>query len=220
MKDRSLRSRSAFTLIEILVVVSIVGILAALITATASNVSRSGQMAKSVSNLRTIGAGVALYASENGSRLPVWKDDSPGGTGLWWETLLPYTGENIEVFHSPADTNFDATNRESLFETVSYGWNYQVVGRNPEERPPDEEPSQPNYYRKRLSFFTHTSDTLVACEGAAQWCYSYVTAEHPPARDRYDGKTPSLFLDGHVKVLDREVLTKSDPYFLDDDLRH
>jgi prepilin-type N-terminal cleavage/methylation domain-containing protein/prepilin-type processing-associated H-X9-DG protein len=71
-KHRALlvRSSRAFTLIELLTVIAIIGILAALVIPTVGNVRKSANSAKCLSNLRQIGNAFSLYAADNKGRLP------------------------------------------------------------------------------------------------------------------------------------------------------
>lgn len=62
--------RSAFTLIELLTVVAIVGILAAILIPVVGNVRKSAQNTNCVSNLRQIGHAMALYTNDHNGRLP------------------------------------------------------------------------------------------------------------------------------------------------------
>jgi prepilin-type N-terminal cleavage/methylation domain-containing protein/prepilin-type processing-associated H-X9-DG protein len=64
------QTNSAFTLIEILVVIAIIAVLAAIAVPTFNSMFRSSAQAQSASNLRQWGSGVMLYAADNGGKLP------------------------------------------------------------------------------------------------------------------------------------------------------
>lgn len=73
---------AAFTLIELLSVIAIIGILAAILIPTVNSVKASAQQAVCLSNLRQIAMGSLLYAQNNKNRLP----GAPGVTvqrGVW-----------------------------------------------------------------------------------------------------------------------------------------
>lgn len=87
--------RRAFTLIELLTVIAIIGILAAIIIPTVGRVRQSARAAQCKSNLRQIGAGLHLYAADNKDRLPfgLTQPQSPGtGNFVWHRAILPYIG--------------------------------------------------------------------------------------------------------------------------------
>lgn len=69
----------AFTLIELLTVIAIIGILAAIIIPTVGSVRKAAQKAKCVSNLRQIGVSLIGYANNNKQQLPRLS----GGTLAW-----------------------------------------------------------------------------------------------------------------------------------------
>lgn len=62
--------RGAFTLVELLVVLTLTSILFALALTALSNAREAGDKAKAVSNMRQIGTGIAMFASENDGKLP------------------------------------------------------------------------------------------------------------------------------------------------------
>ncbi|MBW7896365.1 MAG: prepilin-type N-terminal cleavage/methylation domain-containing protein [Opitutaceae bacterium] len=64
------RSPAAFTLIELLTVIAIIGILAAIIIPTVGSVREKAQRAVDASNLREIAKAAMLYAGDNNDRLP------------------------------------------------------------------------------------------------------------------------------------------------------
>ncbi len=64
------RSSGAFTLIELLTVIAIIGILAAIIIPTVGTVREKAQRAVDANNLREILKAAMLYAADNNDRLP------------------------------------------------------------------------------------------------------------------------------------------------------
>jgi prepilin-type N-terminal cleavage/methylation domain-containing protein len=62
-----LKARSAFTLIEILIVVAIIGILASVVLVGLGPVQRQGRDARRISDLRQVQTGLELYYGKNGN---------------------------------------------------------------------------------------------------------------------------------------------------------
>lgn len=80
------RSRQAFSLVEVLVVVLIIGVLAALVSPAVGSAMRRTREAQCVSNLRQIGAGISLYAAENDQKI-VYNIYT---SSTWVQALAPY----------------------------------------------------------------------------------------------------------------------------------
>ncbi|RRJ94804.1 DUF1559 domain-containing protein [Opitutaceae bacterium TAV4] len=85
------RIRRAFTLIELLTVIAIIGILAALIIPVTGAVRQRARSAQCVSNLRQVGLGLANYAADNKGKFPPRYSSSPA-TPSWRFVLGPYLG--------------------------------------------------------------------------------------------------------------------------------
>jgi prepilin-type N-terminal cleavage/methylation domain-containing protein/prepilin-type processing-associated H-X9-DG protein len=90
--------RSAFTLIELLTVIAIIGILAAILIPVVGSVRDRARSAQGLSNLRQLGLAVNLYADDHGERLPPWADfpvatrENPNPTQPRWQWIIaPYT---------------------------------------------------------------------------------------------------------------------------------
>src|SRR5690606_23791987 len=74
-------SPRAFTLIELLTVIAIIGVLAAIVISTLGQVRRSADRTRCSSNLRQIGLAVQLYTQDHRDRLPGPCYNAQGGTG-------------------------------------------------------------------------------------------------------------------------------------------
>jgi prepilin-type N-terminal cleavage/methylation domain-containing protein len=74
------RSAAAFTLIELLTVIAIIGILAAILIPTVSAVREKAKQVQCSSNVRDWGRAIMMYAAENKNRYAI-RD----GNGYWYQ---------------------------------------------------------------------------------------------------------------------------------------
>jgi prepilin-type N-terminal cleavage/methylation domain-containing protein len=92
----------AFSLVELLVVISIIALLAAIAVPAIRGAQENGQRAKCAANMKSVGAGIHLYAAENNGKLPSINCITPDTT--WIEQLQSHLGTNYtRVRVSPAD---------------------------------------------------------------------------------------------------------------------
>ncbi|AHF92791.1 N-terminal cleavage protein [Opitutaceae bacterium TAV5] len=83
----------AFTLIELLTVIAIIGILAAIILPTVGAVRKAAREVKSVSNLRQIALAMNTYADDNKDKFPPGYYYKQGEGELYWTSeLVSYIG--------------------------------------------------------------------------------------------------------------------------------
>ncbi len=123
------RSVAAFTLIELLIAIFIIGVLITLVAPQIQGVRERAQSAKCANNLRQIGVAVISYATDHDNRFPAVEsmpgdevyDSSVGGgepPKPIYETLSPY-GVTKAVLQCPNDLQ-----RSNYFakKGSSYGW--------------------------------------------------------------------------------------------------
>jgi prepilin-type processing-associated H-X9-DG protein len=126
---RCLRSTVAFSLIELLVVIGIIGLLTSLLMPALSRAKGKANDTKCISNLRQIGIALSIYADENQGRLP-FAERRPtqpvNPTNILpriVDVLSNHVGGATAIFRCPND-------HAGYFEKEgsSYEWNYQANG--------------------------------------------------------------------------------------------
>jgi prepilin-type N-terminal cleavage/methylation domain-containing protein/prepilin-type processing-associated H-X9-DG protein len=81
--------RSAFTLVELLVVIGIIAVLISILLPSLMMVRKQAKATVCMSNLRQIGAATLMYANDNKQWLPAATES--GGTPGWWKVeVSPY----------------------------------------------------------------------------------------------------------------------------------
>ena len=151
MSTRSGQRRPAFTLVEMLVVISIIGILVALIMPGIGRAKEQARAARCKNNLRNLQIGALNYAVDNGVSLPTaagWVSGTPPNP--WWTPegtndirngyLFRYVGSNYSVYVCPSfakpeivgSTTPDGTpfDWDRVRPVRSYAMNSRVTGSN------------------------------------------------------------------------------------------
>src|SRR3974390_162328 len=91
--------RKAFTLIDLLVVIAIIGVLASLLLPVLARAKQKAKATQCLSNLKQIGVGCALYELDNKDALP----ETSHQTASWIGKLSLYGLTNVYI--CPLDTN-------------------------------------------------------------------------------------------------------------------
>lgn len=97
-----LNRRAGFTLIELLVVIAIIAILAAILLPVFARARASAWNGPCMSNLRSLGLGMTMYATDHDGRLPA--SFRPGyieERNWWFESIQPYVLSR-KTNHCPA----------------------------------------------------------------------------------------------------------------------
>lgn len=90
--------RRAFTLIELMVVIAIIAILAALLMPALSGAKARGNSVKCLNNIRQLGIALTLYAGDNDGHYPARREREDA----WPVALLGYY-KDVNVLHCPQD---------------------------------------------------------------------------------------------------------------------
>jgi prepilin-type N-terminal cleavage/methylation domain-containing protein/prepilin-type processing-associated H-X9-DG protein len=111
LKNRERDASAGFTLVELLVVIGIIAILAAVSFGALQSAIIAAKRAKCTGNLHAIGTALNAFAGDNNEQYPQTSTQVPlliGGiaadTGKpgWMEQLDPYDGANHNIFNCPA----------------------------------------------------------------------------------------------------------------------
>jgi prepilin-type processing-associated H-X9-DG protein/prepilin-type N-terminal cleavage/methylation domain-containing protein len=105
---RAGRGRAAFTLVEVLVVATVLGILIALLMPGVRAVVEVARMTRCARNLSTIWQAHGLWRAENNVQHMIAGDD-------WTLRLLPYVEGRGEVFQCPSSRGRDLTSDRMAF---------------------------------------------------------------------------------------------------------
>lgn len=123
---RSRGVKRAFTIVELLVVVGILVVIAAIAVPVGMGAIKQGHRAACLNNLREIGVGLELYMADNNDFFPEIEmgRNSPDEEVPTLEGVLAEYLPDAEVFHCPADKEFFAKTGSS------YLWNSTQSGRH------------------------------------------------------------------------------------------
>ncbi len=115
-----------FTLIEILVVVAIISLLAAILFPVFARARENARRASCQSNMKQIGLGLLQYIADYDETLPysfygTFGDSTPVGSASdnykWMDAIFPYV-KSEAIFNCPSDS---ATNTYHYRDSVNYG---------------------------------------------------------------------------------------------------
>lgn len=133
MKNYPASRRLAFTLIEVLVVIAIIAILAAILFPAFTRAREKARQNTCLSNQRQLGMAIALYTQDFDETLPCGLGVS-GGHRIWagegWAgQVIPYV-RGLGLFACPSDRTQSTDPRNHI---ESYGYNINLIALEEEE---------------------------------------------------------------------------------------
>ncbi len=131
VRNQTRRGRSAFTLIELLIVIAIVGVLAALLLPVFNRAKEASRASACLSNLHQLGVALQLYVQDNRNRMPVMYDalfttnNAPTNIQKTVDVVLTNYFGTTNVLKCPSD-------RDGVYQRTrsSYGWNVLINGQD------------------------------------------------------------------------------------------
>lgn len=127
MDRRMARGACGFTLIETLVVVSIIMILAAVLLPVYETVNKRAEATHCLANIRSLAMAVGAYAEDNDDRLvPARSSYGPSGSlGTSWDVLLLPYHHNQDLYLCLSDQSASPASNTVCYKH-SYGINYEA----------------------------------------------------------------------------------------------
>jgi prepilin-type N-terminal cleavage/methylation domain-containing protein len=201
--------RAAFTLIELLTVIAIIGILAAILIPVVGSVRESARQAVCVSNLRQWHTAWLLYANDNNDNVPLANQWVPRWGNVPWVTALGHyqgydwfgIGGNAWWLGGREDTTGTCPSDDfahghgsapptSPRTYVSYAYNTAAVGAQWNATTP------PAGYRRLNAI---KSNTIIFGDGNGSWAFIPGNAQRE-LNYRHNGKGIAILAGGNVYV--------------------
>ena len=184
----------AVTLIELLTVIAIISVLAALLIGSVSRMVDAGRRVKCAQNLASLGKGFTAYMGENEMSLPP-KPLTGEGAQDWMVKLDQYVPYSSNVYICPCHTTNLVASTINTNMVTSYAINTYMR----------DYPSQFPMFRPKISplFIPNPSKVGLLVDGTSGWL-----KESQPERLSFvhRGTANVLFLDGHVQTMRKPEL--------------
>lgn len=201
----SLRRVRGFSLVELLVTVTIIGLLAALSFPSLNRARERARIAGCASNLSQIGKAMMLYAADNDGCFPPARESGlPWPMAYWPYKVNPYLA-NIKdsnagyyalcfngVMRDPGKKDWNI-NGPTDYQRISYGMNSFSTAEQLD-------------IRKRVASIDQPSKTMLVSDTAmaypvlnsAKYLYTYYPCQRHFVKDNV------LFCDGHVEAVPKD----------------
>jgi len=224
MKNNT-HTKKAFTIIELIVAVSIILILLSLAMVFFRGAVDAAKKAESISNMRSVAAALHLYANDHSGRFPPGRPDAPSGGGgwgsahrsqFWMGLIIPYiTGQEYDIdiyrnlsaargFRRDFDDAFFCPQSANPHPYGSFALNPILFPRDGDGTPADRALPGP-----LMSTIMEPSKTVLLIDAAptsGDWDSSWTKTATSNPRRRPDGSTSIAFFDGRVENFEFEFV--------------
>ncbi|MGE9290410.1 MAG: type II secretion system protein [Puniceicoccales bacterium] len=216
MTHRSSSRLFGFSLVELLVVISVLGLLAAILVPAINSVRAKAESAKCSNNLRQLSAGAQLFGKDHGGMIVPWRyypPESPGSLVYWEKSLSPYLeipeSESVDevpktsVLLCPTDS--ENKNGDTEYFENGYHTNYSInlhLAWNEPANPAGGAHSTFNkgyYHRLEDPAKTYLFIDLFGGGGGGHWMGSSLMYPH-------EGRVNIAYMDGHVESKTEEEM--------------
>jgi prepilin-type N-terminal cleavage/methylation domain-containing protein len=189
-----MNAKRAFSLVEVLVVIAIIALLAALLLPALRGAKESGKRTMCAGNLKQVGMAIRLYADDWSDSLPVLPDPNPypNGVGAYYKQLVKSNvglmgpaSPDEKVFICPSDPSL-WTQQWHAF--TSYTFNGYELGPG----------AIPRITGQKMGAIRSPDKAVLAGE----WPAFFGGAWHPlVGQDHPDSQNVLTFVDGHVNFV-------------------
>ncbi|EIP97545.1 prepilin-type N-terminal cleavage/methylation domain-containing protein [Opitutaceae bacterium TAV1] len=192
----------AFTLVELLTAIAIIGILAAIMIPTVDKVRGVARRVVCTSNLRQIGTAFEINAVENNNRYPPPLAPDADGSGAWHDVLCSQLyGKTFAQFAAGQGTIFKCPVANVGETSASYGMNCTLAAfsANGSKADPWSHMKEP-VLRQRIPVPAKTCLLIESKSTKAGYGTTFET-ETRPVTYRHSSMLNILYCDGHVETM-------------------
>ena len=210
---------SAFTVVELLVVIAVVALIAAMLLPSLSRGKASAQRTQCSGNLRQMGLAAQMYWDDNSGTCFLWQLGATNGGRLYWFGWLQDGAEGQREFDAlpgalypylrvhaigicPA-LNYSLSQFKLKATGAAYGYGYNRFLSAPVSQPPikisqAKRPSEIALFADAAQVNDFQAPASKANPMLEEWYYIDTSADYPNGHFRHGHRANAVFCDGHV----------------------